>query len=138
MIDLTTDFGKHVAERLRTEHVIWLTTVSAEGAPQPNPVWFLWDGETFLFYSQPTALKLRNIARNPRVALNLNATADGGDVAVFSGEAHLDPATPLADQMPAYLEKYRKGIGDIGQTPESFAKDYSVAYRVRPTRMHGF
>jgi hypothetical protein len=35
----------------------------------------LWDGETFLVYSQPGRQKLRNIATNPRLGLNLNSNA---------------------------------------------------------------
>jgi hypothetical protein len=38
MIDLTSEFGQHVAKRLVKEQVIWLTTVSSDGTPQPNPV----------------------------------------------------------------------------------------------------
>jgi hypothetical protein len=45
MLDLTTDFGKRAAERLAKEKVIWLTTVGVDGAPQPNPVWFVWESD---------------------------------------------------------------------------------------------
>jgi predicted pyridoxine 5'-phosphate oxidase superfamily flavin-nucleotide-binding protein len=31
---------------LHEAHVIWLTTVDADGTPHPNPVWILWDGDT--------------------------------------------------------------------------------------------
>ena len=51
--DTTTDFGRRVERRLRDEYLVWLTTVRADGLPQPSPVWFLWDGETVLIYSQP-------------------------------------------------------------------------------------
>ena len=50
-IDVSTPFGKRIAERLETEIMVWLTTVAPDGAPQPNPVWFLWDGSTLLVYS---------------------------------------------------------------------------------------
>ena len=44
-IDTTTDFGAHVAKHLADDQVVWLTTVRANGIPEPSPVWFLWDGE---------------------------------------------------------------------------------------------
>ena len=75
-------------------------TVTGRGAPQPSPVWFLWDGESFLIYSQPGTPKLRNIAANPRVALHLNDNGTGGDVVVVSGRAQLSE-DPSADQVPA-------------------------------------
>lgn len=138
MIDHNTEFGARVARRLEQEIVIWLTTVRADGMPQPSPVWFWWDGTTFLIYSQPHTPKLRNITDRPRVALNFNSDKQGGDVIVFSGEALIDSDAPPADQVPPYLNKYRQGLKDIGMTPAQFAQEYSVAIRVTPTHLRGF
>ena len=111
-------------------------TVTGRGAPQPSPVWFLWDGESFLIYSQPGTPKLRNIAANPRVALHLNDNGTGGDVVVVSGRAQLSE-DPSADQVPAYVEKYLGLIEGNTWTPASFAADYSVPLRISPTRVRG-
>jgi len=138
MLNLSSTYGKKVVKRLKEELVAWLTTVRPDGTPDPNPVWFLWDGETFLIYSQPTAYKFHNLASNPHVSINLNSDAYGGEVAVFTGVATLDPDAPPADQNPEYLEKYRTAIADINMTPESFAESYSRAIRVRPERIRGF
>ena len=32
-------FGDRVRRRLRDAELIWFTTTSADGTPQPNPVW---------------------------------------------------------------------------------------------------
>ncbi len=137
MVDFGTEFGARVARRLEQEIVIWLTTVRADGTPQPSPVWFWWDGTTFLIYSRPDTPKLRNIAVQPRVALNFNSDKQGGDIVVFSGEARIDPNAPPADQVPEYVDKYRNGIRDLGMTPAQFAQAYSVAIRVTPTNVRG-
>lgn len=137
LIDLSTPFGARVAGRLATDVVIWLTTVRADGTPLPSPVWFLWDGETALVYSRPDTPKLRNIAARPLVALNFDGDRDGGDIIVMTGSAKVDPAAPPADQLAAYLEKYRERIAGIGMTPASFAAAYSVALRVTPTSLRG-
>jgi PPOX class probable F420-dependent enzyme len=129
------EISPKVAVRLRRELVIWLTTVRADGMPQPTPVWFLWDGDTFLIYSQPNARKLRNIAHDSRVALNLNCDESGSKVVVITGEASLDRAAPPVSQNPAYMRKYREGIAQIEMTPDSMASEYSVAIRVKPTRV---
>jgi PPOX class probable F420-dependent enzyme len=65
-------------ERLRSELIAWLTTVTLEGQPQSTPVWFHWDGERFLLYSRPGKPKLRYIAENPRVGLHLEGDGQGG------------------------------------------------------------
>src|SRR6266508_6231239 len=113
-IDLSSDFGARVARRLRDEEIIWLTTTGADGAPHPNPVWFLWTGETVLIFSEPNKPKLRNIARNPRVALNFNTDDHGGSVAVISGTAALNPSSPTDAERDAFLSKYAEGIKSVG------------------------
>lgn len=123
------------ARRLETEQVVWLTTVRADGMPQPTPVWFVWDGESFLIYSRPATQKLKNIAGNPRIALNFNSDAQGNEVFIVWGEATVDATAPLVTNLPAYVEKYREGIKDIGMTPEVYANTYSVAIRIRPLRI---
>jgi PPOX class probable F420-dependent enzyme len=136
--DPATPFGERVAHRLREEKVIWLTTTGADGAPQPAPVWFLWEGETFLIYSLADAKRLAHIARNPRVALNFDGNGSGGDIIVFTGEARRLPDEPPADQNPAFAAKYREYIARRYQTVENFAQRYPVALRVTPGKIRGF
>jgi PPOX class probable F420-dependent enzyme len=65
VLDATTEAGGCAERRLREEQTIWMMTVRSDGQPQSVPVWFLWDGEKFLVYSQPGRQKLRNTERNP-------------------------------------------------------------------------
>ncbi len=138
MLDLETEFGARAERRLREEIVVWLTTVRPDGTPVPVPVWFLWDGASALIYSQPRTGKLRNLAHSPKASLNLNASHDGGDVVVLVGDARIDPAAPPADEVPAYLEKYRDEILRLPAEVGPWAADYSVAIRFVPTRITGF
>ena len=77
MIDFSTKLGKRVREQLRSERVVWLTTVSRDGTPQPRPVWFFWDGQSVVIYSEPDTYKVRHIRRNPRVSLHFNTRRRG-------------------------------------------------------------
>ena len=137
-IDTSSEFGARAQRRLRTETIGWLTTVGGDGTPQPSPIWFLWDGETVLIYSQPDKPKLRNIERNPRVSFNLDGNGDGGDIIVLTGDARIDGEAPSADTVAEYLAKYRGEIERLWTTPEGFAGEYSVAIRMTPTRLRGF
>lgn len=139
MIDTSTDFGARVARRLTEERIIWLTTVRADGRPEPSPVWFLWDGASVLIYSQPNTVKLRNIATRPRVALSFNTTEGGDDVIVFAGDAWIANDAPPSNEVPAMLAKYHADLTRPGGfTAEDFARDYPVAIRVTPTKLRGF
>ena len=133
MLDITTEAGARADRRLR-EEVAWLTTVRSDGQPQSVPIWFLWDGETFLIYSQLGRQKLKNIGRNPRVGLNLNSNAHGGAVVRIEGAAEVVEDFPPATEVGEYLKKYRPAIARIGYDPEGFARAYSVPIRVTPER----
>lgn len=138
--DPSTPFGERVARRLREDRLIWFTTVDTKGTPQPTPVWFLWDEvvPTVLIYSRADAKRLAHIQQNPRVALNFDGNGSGGDIIVITGQAQVSPDTPPADQLPAYIEKYREFIARRYETPEKFAPIYSVALRIHPVSLRGF
>ncbi|MGH2725108.1 MAG: TIGR03667 family PPOX class F420-dependent oxidoreductase [Actinomycetota bacterium] len=128
------DLDERTEERLRGEIAVWLVTVSPQGQPQATPVWFLWDGETFLIYSQRGKPKLDNLAANPHVSLHLDGDRRGYDVVTVEGRAAVGADAPPADQVPEYVDKYRQEISALDWTPRSFAEDYSVPIRVTPTR----
>jgi PPOX class probable F420-dependent enzyme len=139
MIDLATDFGQAVERHLKEEYVIWLTTVDSHLTPQPRPVWFLWEYETILVFSQPGAYKVKHIEKHPRVALHFN-TDDRGEkhVIVITGEASIDPNGVTLDQVPAYLKKYGTGIADLNMTPEAFNAEYATLIRITPSELRGW
>jgi PPOX class probable F420-dependent enzyme len=138
VIDPETEVGGRVAARLREELVAWLVTVARDGTPVPTPVWFDWDGQTLLIYSQRDKPKLRHIAANPRVALALRTDELGDDLAVISGDAAVDEATPAAFEVPSYVNKYRDEIARQGADPQSFSAEYSVPIRIRPTMLRAW
>ncbi|TWD84118.1 PPOX class probable F420-dependent enzyme [Kribbella amoyensis] len=137
-IDTSTGFGARIEKQLAGEEVLWLTTVGRSGTPAPNPVWFLWTGEHVLVFSQQAKAKLHNVAANPRVALNFNATHTGGDVGVISGDAVIDEAGPSPEELTAYNAKYGASITGLGMTAESFHAEYSALIRITPDKLRGF
>ncbi|WP_324651493.1 PPOX class F420-dependent oxidoreductase [Georgenia sp. H159] len=48
-----------------------LATVRPDGAPQVEPMWFLFDGEHVRFTHTTTRAKYRNLQHNPRMALTV-------------------------------------------------------------------
>lgn len=139
MSDPKAKLERKAKSLIRKEYVVWLTTVDANRIPQPRPVWFIWDGDSFLIFSQPKARKVQHIRNNSSVSLHFNTDETGDqDVIVYIGTATLDAKTPPPNKVPAYLRKYRKGIKGIGMTPETFSEEYSVAIRVKPTSLRGW
>jgi PPOX class probable F420-dependent enzyme len=119
---------------INSEYFVWLTTVDSKSAPQPRPVWFIWDEDGFLIFSQPQAFKVKHIQRNPNVSLHFNADSKADEnVVIFQGIAQIDLTAPPAHLVKTYLDKYKTGIKDLGSTPEEFSQAYSVAVRIKPT-----
>ena len=137
MIALTSEFGQRAARRLAEEEIIWLTTPDNLGNPQPRPVWFFWDGESVLIFSQPQAHKVSHIENHSSIALNFNSTDTGGDVVVLLGEAEIDPSPVSPEEMKAYLDKYTQGLVEIKMTESEFKDSYRIAIRVNPTSIRG-
>jgi PPOX class probable F420-dependent enzyme len=133
---LPADRRSHVEARLHGNLMAWLTTVRPDGQPVSVPVWFLLrQDETFLVYSQPNKLKLRNLQQNPRVALALDVTDLGRDIIRLDGTAQPVEHIPPADQNPEYVVKYTERIGAMFGTADKFAALFSTALLITPTRL---
>ena len=140
MLDFNTKFGRFAKKHLKSEYFIWLTTVDSTGTPQPRPVWFIWENDTVLIYSQAKAYKLKHIQNNPNVALHFNSADAQGEkrLIMFTGTAVIDKDAMPTNKLRAYMRKYKSGITNLNMTADQFAKDYSVAIRITPTNLRGW
>lgn len=140
MVDLNTKFGRVARKQLKTEYFVWLTTVDSTGAPQPRPVWFIWENNEFLIFSQAKAHKLKHIKKNPQVSLHFNTADKKGEkrLVVFTGMAKIEKKTAPAHKIRGYMKKYKNGIIGLNATPEQFGGEYSVAIQITPTKLRGW
>ncbi|MBA2284188.1 MAG: TIGR03667 family PPOX class F420-dependent oxidoreductase [Ktedonobacteraceae bacterium] len=137
-LDTTQPGAARIDERLRSDIVIWLGTVRADGRPHLVAVWFLWDGDTFLIFSQPGKQKVRNLQQNRNVVLALDNTQGGDDVIVVEGQATLLASADVdITTLPAFEKKYSTHIKQLGMTPEAMAQSYSQPIRIVPTKFVG-
>jgi PPOX class probable F420-dependent enzyme len=131
-------FGERVAQRLREDYTIWFTTVGADGTPQPNPVWFVWDGEeSVLVYNREQAYRLAHVEAQPNVALHFDGNGWGGDIVVLTGRATRDPAVPAPHENPDYVAKYADGMARVSGSAAAFSAEYPVPLRIHIRRIRG-
>ncbi|MBW4716964.1 TIGR03667 family PPOX class F420-dependent oxidoreductase [Saccharothrix obliqua] len=135
--DPATEFGARVARKLREDMIAWVTSVDRTGTPQPAPVWFLWEDDTVLFYSRPTAKRLERLKANPRTSVNLNDDGLGKEVLVLTGDLAVDESAPPAHRHEAFTAKYGELAARTFGTNEKFAELYSVALVFRPDHLRG-
>jgi len=133
-LDRSTAAGANAARRLGSEYMIWLTTVRSDGVPQPSGVWFHWDGEDVLIFSEPGAPKVRNIRRNPHVALNLDGDGTGGGLVIIAGAARILPDPPDDQRLTRYRQKYAHlSYNNLGADVKHMLRRFSTAILITPT-----
>lgn len=139
MLNLNTKFGRVAKTHLKSEYFVWLTTIDSTGTPQPRPVWFIWEKDSFLIFSQAKAHKLKHIQKNPQVSLHFNSADKKAEkhLIIFTGTAVIESNAMPANKISAYMKKYKAGIIGLGATPEQFAGEYSVAIRIPPAKLRG-
>jgi PPOX class probable F420-dependent enzyme len=133
-IDTTDPKYARIDKRLRTELMLWLSTVRPDGKAHLVPVWFLWDGETFLIFSKPDQ-KVRNLQQNTSVMVGLDDTHGGEDPIMLTGVAELLSPGEVTPALPAYAEKYSARFAKYNWTGESMGKVYSQAIRITPSKL---
>jgi PPOX class probable F420-dependent enzyme len=134
MLDLAQPEDAHIEQRLRSELIIWLSTVRPDGRPHLVPVWFLWDGATFLIFSQPKDLKLRNLRHSPNVVLALETRDQGNEVVLIEGQAAVLEGSTLKTTMPEYAGKYDALMKSMDWTADWMATRYTEVVRITPTK----
>jgi PPOX class probable F420-dependent enzyme len=130
--------GAPIDCRIRSESVAWLTTASADGRPHVVPIWFGWDGQTFLVFTKPEARKARNIRSNPAVMLALGDPLADFDVLLVEAQAEVlvRPSVDVASS--SFIRTYSERMAAIGLSRDDFVATYSLAIRIRPTRFLGW
>jgi PPOX class probable F420-dependent enzyme len=110
-----------------------LATVGPDGSPQVTPVWVDYDGTHVRFNTAKGRVKVKNLERNPKVALSIQDPDNPyryvqvrgriADVTENGADAHID----------ALAKKY------IGQDRYPYRKpgEVRVTYKVVPERVGG-
>lgn len=82
-----------------------LSTVRADGSPHIAPIWFVLDGDSFVFNTGKDTVKGRNLARDGRVALCVDDDRPPYSYVVLQGRAEisedLDEMLPWATRIGA-------------------------------------
>lgn len=103
-----------------------LATTRPDGAPQVNPMWFVWDGEFIWFTHTNYRQKFKNIAHEPRVSISILDPDDKYGYTEIRGVVdHIDP-DPEA-KLYQRLSEWYEGSAVV---PDDAAKRVAIAVRV--------
>ncbi len=104
-------------------HVV---TIGPDGAPQSTPVWLDWDGARILIGPAPDRQKLRNLRRDPRLAVSIVDPANPGRYLEVRGRVAFE-SDPDRAALARIVCKYT-GSGDL-----SWVDGQRIIVAIEPT-----
>lgn len=108
----------------------WLATLLPDGAPHLTPIWIDVDGDDVVFSTTEETVKVRNLRRDPRVALAVESEEDRYRVVTLRGivvSIEADPKGDLVERLSWRHDGHGwRGEDDAGSR---------VLVRVRPERV---
>ena len=128
---------EQIDEFLREPHLCDLATVRPDGSPHVAPVWHHYDGERLIILAEDTAVKVRNIRHDPRVAASIATHTSPYKAAIANGVAELSYSN-----IPEYVEAMAinyLGVEDGKVYAESAVRDTNfVVITITPTKIIGW
>lgn len=107
-----------VRELIEGRNFAHLATVTEDGSPHSVAIWIGIEDDRPVFFTQPSSLKARNIARDPRVAFSIvdhdtpyrTARVRGRVVATREGDAALEVIDRLSQKYTGKPFPMRSGV----------------------------
>ncbi len=111
-----------------------VATVNAEGWPQVSPVWYTWDGQSFLIISKERTGMVQNLRRDPRCGL----LVDNFELpyARVSVQGEVEFLAEAFDYVPPMREMVLRYLGPEGmEYAESTFQFPRTPFRVWPRKI---
>jgi nitroimidazol reductase NimA-like FMN-containing flavoprotein (pyridoxamine 5'-phosphate oxidase superfamily) len=107
--------------------------------PHNVPVWFYWDGESLLISAFQSTRKVKEVRRNPYIAVLIDVmdAIDGVTAVLFEGKCELITApAQVAELSRIIYTRYMGAEGVLAEAPQSWIVDpENSILRLTPTRL---
>ncbi len=112
---------------------IHLATINQDGSPQVSPVWVDFDGANVVINSEQKRRKVRNMKRDPRVALSVQDPANPYHYIEIRGR--VVEITPKGGV--EHIDKLAKKYMGVDQYPGNQPGDVRVIIKIEPEHVTG-
>lgn len=117
-----------------------ISTSRAGKGSQLSPVWFLWDGESFLFSTQKASVKYANIVRDPNISVIVNDPVTHTYVVAY-GRAEIVELERYPELSDAIVEKYipadQRQQFSVASWTQAIQRASRVVIVLKPEKMVG-
>lgn len=128
---------EQIDEYLSEPRIADLATINPDGSPHIAPVWYRYDGDVVKVFTQNTAVKLRNIRHDPRVALSIATHSEPYGYVIVSGTAVIsDEGIP--DEVRDMAIHYKGEEEGETYIREALAQFTFRLITITPTKMSGW
>jgi PPOX class probable F420-dependent enzyme len=118
--------------------MVHLSTVNPDGSPQVTVIWVGLDGDDLVSTHMRDNVKLRNIRRDPRVALSFDVPKEPGvwinPYAVMYARGTVEPSDRIWELMTKHAKVYVSPDAEV-PAPDDAAPGFIVRYSI--TRIGG-
>jgi PPOX class probable F420-dependent enzyme len=115
-----------------------LSTINPDGSPQVSVIWIGLDGDELVSTHMRDNVKLRNIRRDPRVALSFDVAREAGvwinPYAVVHARATIEPSARIWELMTRHAKVYVSPDAEV-PAPAGAEPGFIVRYSI--TRITG-
>lgn len=134
MTSLLSDWAK---EFLREEHVAVVSTLNKDGSSHLTTMWYLLaDDGTFVMSTPGRNQKVKNLRRDPRIALCVGDEARS--VSLYGIVTISEDQALVRQDIEHLVERYVKGEGIRQQVIETLVQQSRVAVRFTPEKVTEF
>ena len=109
-----------------------VATVRADGSPHVTPVWVDYDGEHVVFNTAEGRAKVRNLRRDPRVAIEVYGRENPYSYVAVTGTAEI-----VEEGADEHIDKLAKKYLGVDTYPYRRPGERRLIVRVRPERVDG-
>ena len=124
---------------LREPHIADLATVQPDGSPHLAPVWFFYDGEQIIVMAEKSAVKIRNIRRDPRVMLSIATDVEPYEYVLVRGTAAITFNDEDGPDLLRTIAVHYKGDVEGEEYAETTGKELDLCViRLSPEKIIGW
>ena len=113
--------------------MVHLSTINPDGSPQVTVIWIGLDGDDLVSTHMRDNIKLRNIRRDPRVALSFDVPRESGvwinPYAVIYAEAAVERSPRIWELMARHAKVYVSPDAEV-PVPEGSEPGFIVRYSI--------